>query len=74
VCTAAAVLSAWCVGRAVLVAESAEREARTRRRRGHDAIESLQVGIAVAGAWVAIGFAGQVALPFATQLFLRLFG
>lgn len=74
VCTAAAVLSAWCVGRAVLIAESAEREARGRRRRGRDAIQSLQVGIAVAGAWVSIGFAGQVALPFATQLFLKLFG
>jgi hypothetical protein len=75
VCTVAAAISALCVGRAVLVAEGAERERRgRRRRRGHDAIESLQVGVAVTGVWIAIAFAGEVALPFATQLFLRLFG
>jgi len=75
VCTVAAAISAWCVGRAVLVAEDAARGERgRRRRRGHDAIELLQVAVAITGVWIAIAFAGQVALPFATQLFLRLFG
>ena len=75
VCTVAAAISAWCVGRAVLVAEEEARGERgRRRRRGRDAIESLQVGVAVTGVWIAIAFAGEVALPFATQLFLRLFG
>lgn len=75
VCTAAAIVSAWCVGRAILAAEAAERQAvGRRRRRGHGAIDSLQVGVAVGGTWIALAFAGQVALPFATQLFLKLFG
>jgi hypothetical protein len=75
VCTIAAAISAWCVARAVLVAEAAAREGRGRRRRhGPDAIESLQVGVAVTGVWIAIAFAGEIALPFATQLFLRVFG
>lgn len=73
VCTLAAAISAWCVGRAVLVAEQHEYRGR-RRRHGHDAIESLQVAVAVVGVWVAIAFAGEIALPFATQLFLKLFG
>ena len=75
VCTAAAIVSAWCVGRAILAAEAAERAAAGRRRhRGHRTIDSLQVGVAVGGTWIALAFAGQVALPFATQLFLKLFG
>jgi len=75
VCTVAAACSAWCVGRALLVAEWEEREARgRRRRRGHDAIEAFQIAAAVVGTWAAIAFAGQVALPFTTQLFLKLFG
>ena len=75
VCTVAAAISAWCVGRAVLVAEEAARDGRARRRRrGRDAFDSLQVGVAVTGVWVAIAFAGEIALPFVTQLFLKLFG
>ena len=35
---------------------------------------ALQVGVATAGAWIALAFAGHVALPWATQLFLRAFG
>lgn len=75
VTTIAAVVSAWCVARALLAAEDAEREAAGRRnRRGHTAIDTLQVGVAVAGCWTALAFAGQVALPWATQLFLKVFG
>ena len=75
VATVAAAVSAWCVARALLAAEDAEREAAGRRnRRGHSAIDTLQVGVAVAGCWIALAFAGQVALPWATQLFLKVFG
>ena len=75
VCTAAALLSGWCVRNALLAADAAERDAsvRRRRRRG-DVINRLQLSVAVAGTWIALAFAGQVVLPFATQLFLRLFG
>jgi len=75
VTTIAAIVSAWCVARALLAAEDAEREAAGRRnRRGHTTIDALQVGVAVAGCWIALAFAGQVALPWATQLFLKVFG
>ena len=75
VCTVAAAVSAWCVARALLAAECPMHDSSShRRRRGMAAIDALQVGIATAGAWIAIAFAGQVALPVATQLFLRLFG
>jgi hypothetical protein len=75
VTTVAAVVSAWCVARALLAADDAERQAAGRRnRRGHSAIDRLQVGVAVAGCWMALAFAGQVALPWATQLFLKVFG
>lgn len=75
VATAAAAVSAWCVARALLAAEDAEREAAGRRnRRGHTMIDTLQIGVAVTGCWIALAFAGQVALPLATQLFLKVFG
>ncbi|MFL5563306.1 MAG: hypothetical protein ACJ79K_17715 [Gemmatimonadaceae bacterium] len=75
VCTAAALLSAWCVRNALLAADAAERDASVRRRRrGGDAINRLQLSIAVAVTWIALAFVGQLVLPFATQLFLRLFG
>lgn len=75
VCTVAALLSAGCVLNALLAADANERDANVRRRRrGGETIVRLQLSVAVGGTWVAIAFAGQVALPFATQLFLRLFG
>ena len=75
VATVPAGISAWCVARALLAAEEAEREAAVRRRRrGRQSIDALQVGVAVTGTWIVIAFAGQVLLPWATQLFLRIFG
>lgn len=75
VVTVPAVISAWCVGRALVAAEDAEREvAMRRRRRKRATLDTLQVGVAVAGTWIALAFAGQVALPWAAQLFLQLFG
>lgn len=74
VCTVAAGFSAWCVARALLAADRWTSDARDRRRRGSSAIDAVQVGIAVTGVWVVIAFAGQVVLPWATQLFLRTFG
>lgn len=70
-----AIISAWCVGRALLAAEEAEREAvGRRRRRKREALDAVQAGVAVAGTWLALAFAGQVALPWAAQLFLKIFG
>jgi hypothetical protein len=75
VCTAAAAVSAWCVSRAVLAADAREHEpARHRRARGATTIDAMRAGVIVAGTWIALAFAGQVALPWATQLFLRVFG
>lgn len=74
VATIAAAVSAWCVARALLAAEDEERAGVGRRRRGHTAIDTVQVGVAVTGCWIALAFAGQVALPWATQLFLKAFG
>jgi hypothetical protein len=75
ICTVAAAISGWCVVRALLAGEDAERAATVRRhRRGGQGMERLQVTVAVIGTWIALGFAGQVVLPFATQLFLKLFG
>jgi hypothetical protein len=75
VATLPAAISAWCVARAVLAAEDAERQAlRHRRRRRRATIDGLQAGVAVVGTWIAIAFAGQVALPWAAQLFLKIFG
>ena len=42
--------------------------------RGREALDAVQVGFAVTGTWIALAFAGQVALPWAAQLFLKLFG
>lgn len=75
VATIPAALSAWCVARALLAAEDAEREAAARRRRRtRSSIDALQVGVAVVGSWIALAFAGQVVLPWAVQLFLKAFG
>lgn len=75
VATLPAAMSAWCVARALLAAEDAEREAASRRRRRRaSSMDALQVGVAVAGSWIALAFAGQVALPWAVQLFLAAFG
>ncbi len=74
ICTVAAAVSAWCVARALLAAERAADDARRPHRQGSSAMAALQVGVATAGVWLALGFAGQVALPWATQLFLRAFG
>ena len=75
VATVPAAISAWCVARALLAAEDVEREAVVhRRRRKRATLDAVQVGVAVAGTWIALAFAGQVALPWAAQLFLKIFG
>jgi hypothetical protein len=74
VSTVAAAASAWCVARALLAAEESASEKFARRRRRAAAIDALQVGVAVAGTWIALAFAGQLALPWATQFFLKTFG
>lgn len=75
VATIPALISAWCVARALLAAEDAERAAvGRRRRRRHAPLDALQVGVALAGTWILIAFAGEVALPWAAQLFLQTFG
>ena len=75
VATLPAAISALCIARALLSAEDAEREAAGRRRRRvASSMDALQVGVAVAGTWIALAVAGQLALPFAVQLFLETFG
>ena len=75
VATVPAAISAWCVARALLAAEDAEREAVVRRRRRRRAaFDALEVGVAVIGTWMLLALAGQLALPWAAQLFLRVFG
>lgn len=75
VATVPAAVSAWCVARSLLAAEEAEREAvGHRRRRKRETLDAVQVGVAVVGSWIALAFAGQVALPWAAQLFLKIFG
>lgn len=75
VATVPAAVSAWCVARALLAAEEAEREAvGHRRRRKRETLDAVQVGVAVVGSWIALAFAGQTALPWAAQLFLKIFG
>lgn len=75
VTTLPAGISAWCIARALLAAEHSEREAAMRRRRRRtSSMDALHVGVAVAGTWIALAFAGQVALPWMVQLFLQAFG
>lgn len=75
VATLPAAFSAWCVARALLAAEEAERQAvARRRRRRRETLDAVQVGVAVGGTWIALAFAGQVVLPWAAQLFLKVFG
>ena len=76
VCSAAAAITVYCVARALLAAEEAVLEPveRRRRRRSGDPIAALQSLTVATGAFLALAFVGQLALPPATQLFLRLLG
>ena len=75
VATVPAAISAWCVARALIAAEDAEREALPRRRRRPRAtLDAMQVAVSVSGTWIALALAGQFALPWAAQLFLQTFG
>lgn len=75
VCTVASGISAWYVARALVAAESVNGGFdASHRRRNMATLDALRAGTAVAGTWVAMAFAGQVALPWATQLFLQTLG
>lgn len=76
VCSAAAIAVVYCVARALLAAEDAALEPveRRRRRRQRDPIAALQVGVVATGSFAMIAFAGQLALPWVTQVFLQLLG
>jgi hypothetical protein len=75
VCTVAAAVSAWCVARALSIAELEQRDLSGRlRSRGPSAMDALRAGTVIAGMWIALAFAGQVALPWVTQLFLQTLG
>ena len=74
ICTVAAAISGWYVARALCVAESLDANFPLRRRPPRTAaIDALRAGTVVAGTWILLAFAGQVALPWATQLVLRIF-
>jgi hypothetical protein len=76
VCSLAALVTVLCVSRAWLFAEDAGAHPVERRRqvaRGQT-IASVQHVIVSVFAFATIAFLGQLALPFATQLFLRTFG
>jgi hypothetical protein len=76
VCSAAAGAVVCCVARALLAAEEAALEPveRRRRRRLGDPIAVVQAATIATGAFFALAFLGQLALPPVTQLFLRLLG
>ena len=76
VCSLAALVTVYCVSRALLYAEDAGTDPVERRRRKArgQSIASLQHAIMSVVAFIAIAFLGQLALPLATQLFLRTFG
>ena len=76
VCSLAAAVTVLCVSRALLFAEDAgaDRVDRRRRRARDQSIASAQHLVVSVVAFGAIAFLGQLALPFATQLFLRAFG
>ena len=81
VCTLASAVSACYVARALAAAESLNDDiaglarARARARsRETGTMDLLRAGTVVAGAWIAFAFAGQVALPWATQFVLQAFG
>ena len=76
VCSLAALVTVLCVARALLVAEDVTvdpLERRRRRTRGQS-IPAVQHVIMSGAAFAAIAFLGELALPVATQLFLRTFG
>ena len=75
VCNVAAGVSAWYVARALLAAESVNDGVHPRHRRRHPTrMDAFRAGTVAAGTWTALAFAGQVALPWATQLVLQLLG
>jgi hypothetical protein len=75
VCTLAAAVSAWYVARAISVAESLGEDMPARPRPHHTAtMDALRAGTVVAGSWLALAFAGQVVLPWATQFVLQMLG
>lgn len=75
VCTVTAFASAWYVARALAASDSLGDDLSVRGRRRHtETIDAVRAGVVVAGTWVALAFAGQVALPWATQFVLQTFG
>ncbi|MBC7975843.1 MAG: hypothetical protein H7138_12775 [Myxococcales bacterium] len=76
VCSLAALVTVFCVSRALLFAEDAAADPVERRRRQTrgQTIAAVQSGIVTVFAFAVIAFLGQLALPVATQLFLRTFG
>jgi hypothetical protein len=75
VCNVAAIVSAWYVARALLGAESINVAVHGgRRRRNPTRIDALRAVTVVAGTWAGLAFVGQIALPWATQLLLQMFG
>ena len=72
----AALTTIACASRALLFAEQAEADpAQLRRRRARgQTIAGVQHAVVSVVAFVLIAFIGQLALPLATQLFLRMFG
>ena len=76
VCSFAAIAVVVLVARAVVATERARLDPVERRRRAirGDTIAFVQALAVSAIAFVAIAFAGEVALPPVTQLFLRVFG
>jgi hypothetical protein len=76
VCSLAAFVTVLCVSRALLFAEDTASdpiERRRRRARGQS-IASVQHAVMSVVAFGVIALLGQLALPLATQLFLRTFG
>jgi hypothetical protein len=75
VCSLAAFVAVLCVSRALLFAEDAAADAveRRRRRARGGSIETMQYALVSVLAFAVIAFLGQLALPVATQLFLRMF-
>ena len=76
VCSIPAIVVVACVSRALVFAEEAELDPvdlRRRRARG-TAIVDVQSVVLSAIAFAVIALVGQLALPFATQFFLEIFG
>ena len=76
VCSLAAFVTVLCVSRALLFAEdtAADPIERRRRRARGQSIASVQHAVMSVVAFGVIALLGQLALPLATQLFLRTFG